>query len=224
MKIRPPRRVQRYAWTTLASLLAVLAMGSWMVQEHYPGPADLLAWHRASSALEIWRIWTSAGLHWSPWHLAANLLGCLVLAAWGRACDLGIRPTVAWLLAWPLTQASLWLTSDIHHYGGLSGVLHAGVAIGAAQLLTRPHRAERALGLWVLLGLCIKLLSETPILAPAELGAGEAVPLPGAPGYSVAYQVHWAGSLTGLLCTALVQPLGRRRSVAVPAPHGVISS
>ena len=195
-----------------------------MVQEHYLGVTALLAWHRASSPLEIWRIWTSAGLHWSPWHLGANLLGCLVLAAWGRACNLGVQPTMAWLLAWPMTQASLWLTSDIQHYGGLSGVLHAGVAIGAAQLLTRPRHVERRVGLWVLLGLCIKLLSETPITAPAAVGGIEAVPLPGAPGYSVAYQVHWAGSLAGLLSTALIHRLGRRRCALAPAPHGVISS
>ena len=195
-----------------------------MVQAHSPELADLLAWHRASSPLEIWRLWTSAGLHWSPWHLVANLLGCLVLVAWGRGGDLGIRPTIAWLLAWPLTQASLWLISDMQHYGGLSGVLHAGVAIGAVQLLARPHHAERSIGRWVLLGLAIKLLSETPELALVALGARESVPLPGAPGFSVAYQVHWAGSLIGLACAMLIQRTGGRRCATAPTPQEFMRS
>lgn len=223
MKPRQTRILKSQAWTALASLFALLALLSWMMQRRHPELADLLSWQRASAPGEFWRVWTSAGLHWSPWHLVANLLGCLALAAWGKACDLGVRHCFAWLLAWPLTQACLWLSSDLQHYGGLSGVLHAGVAIGALQLLARPDKAERELGLWVFLGLGVKLWSETPFLLPVAWGATEPVPLPGAPGFSVAYQVHWAGSLAGLACAALIQPWNRRQSAAAPIPHRVIS-
>lgn len=193
--------LQRHGWTGLTLLLATMAITSWTVQQHDAALAGLLAWHRDSAPWEIWRYWTSAGLHWSGWHLGANLIACGVLAAWGSAGQLGAGPCIAWLLAWPLTQAGLWWTHDLQHFGGLSGVLHAGVAVGAAELLTRPNPSERRLGMGVILGLGVKLVSELPSASP--------VTLPGAPGYPIAFEAHWVGSLAGLACAGLLHWLQR---------------
>lgn len=224
MRSGPRSSQQAYAWTGLAGLLAAMAVVIWRVQHHDAAVASLLEWHRASPPHEVWRNWTSAGLHWSMWHLGANLAGCLALVVWGRACALGTGPTVAWLLAWPLTQASLWLTADLQHYGGLSGVLHAGVAIGATQLLIRRSRAERELGIWVMTGLACKLVLETPSPLSAALHAVDPLDVSGYAGFSVAYQVHWAGSLAGVACAALVHRLGGGGTSASPPATKEINS
>ena len=53
-------------------------------------------------------------------------------SAWWRAC----RCHRAGLgLARPLTQLGLLMRPDLLHYGGLSGVLHAGVAAAALWLV-----------------------------------------------------------------------------------------
>jgi hypothetical protein len=49
----------------------------------------------------------------------------------------------AWVCAWPLTQLGLLMRPDLSHYGGLSGVLHAGAAIVALHLVWRGARARR---------------------------------------------------------------------------------
>ena len=67
----------------------------------------------------------------------------------------------AWALAWPLTHLGLLLAPDLLRYGGLSGVLHAGVAVAAVALVREAAlRRDRVLGALLLAGLCAKVLGE----------------------------------------------------------------
>jgi hypothetical protein len=173
---------------------------------------DLLDWQPALWPGQPWRAWSAGLVHWSAAHLGLNLLACAVLIAWGHAAALGPKQTLAWFMAWPLTHALLAFTPSLTHYGGLSGMLHAGVSIGAYALVWHGPRPRRWVGILVLLGLAIKLAIELPFWAqwpgfdpalkphswpPAQV-------LVGAPGYRVASDAHLSGALSGLVCAWLV--------------------
>lgn len=143
------------AWPLLALVLALCAGLAWSQ------PTAALDWQPALAWRQPWRLWTAAAVHWSGLHLAANLAGCAVVGAFGWAAGATRRAAAGWLLAWPLTQAGLWLRPELLHYGGLSGVLHAGVAVVVLQLLPQPG-VPRRLGAAVGLGLLAKLGFEAP--------------------------------------------------------------
>jgi hypothetical protein len=54
------------------------------------------------------------------------------------------------------------LRPDLLHYGGLSGVLHAGVAVAAVALVLAGPGRRRAIAIALLLGLVLKLVFEAP--------------------------------------------------------------
>ena len=111
---------------------------------------------------------------------------------------------VAWLAAWPLTHLGLLLRPELLHYGGLSGVVHAGVAaIVVWVLATGRTRAQRWVGALVTIGFVAKLLSEAPW--------GETLRHPQGWDIAVAPLVHTTGALAGALC-ALVALLSFRRN------------
>lgn len=153
---------------------------------------------------EPWRLWTAAWVHWSPLHLAANVAGTAALALYGRAAAVGRRHALAWFMAWPLTHLGLlaWGMPGTWHYGGLSGVLHAGVAVASTALLARPGLPRRV-GVAVWAGLLLKLGLESPWS-----------PWPAASGWDVAVatHAHVAGGLAGALCTRAVEIHGPVRS------------
>ena len=174
-----------------------------------------LAW-APSAAAEPWRWWTAAWVHLSGLHLAANLAGLALLAALGRAGRLSGDAALAWALAWPLTHLLLLLQPDLVAYGGLSGVLHAGVACAGVSLLAPSGRVrgQRFVG-WAVLGvLALKILSEAP-------GSGAVVR--SVPGWDVpvAPVAHACGALAGLLASAVVWAVRawtrRRRTASVRA-------
>jgi rhomboid family GlyGly-CTERM serine protease len=163
--------------------MALLAGLAWWL------PPARLDWQPALWAAEPWRVLSGALVHWSLQHLLANLAGCAVLALLGWAARL--RATPAWLLAWPLTQLGLLAQPALLHYGGLSGVLHAGVAVAVLELLARGGR-ERWIAIGIALGLLAKLWLEQP-LGP---------PLRSVPGWDIAIApfAHLSGALAGALC------------------------
>lgn len=189
------------AWLALCALAAIGAGAGWLL------PAAGLDWQPSLAAGEPWRLWTAAFVHWSPLHLGANLAGCAVLAGFGMAAVVPQRAALAWLLAWPLTHAALLAQPALAHYGGLSGVLHAGVAVVAVVLLARPGRA-RAIGAAVTAGLLAKLLLERPWAGPLSHPAGWDI--------AVAPLAHAAGAAAGALC-ALALGLGRRPGITIGA-------
>ena len=163
-------------------------------------PAALLDWQPERAAAEPWRAFSGAFVHWSTDHLMANLLGAAVVAALGLAARLPLPATLAWAAAWPLTQAGLLLQPALAHYGGLSGVLHAGVAVAALWLLVRDVGTRRALGAAIGAGLFIKIILEEPWGEPLRAPAGL---LSGGWDIATAPLAHATGAVAGVVCAAL---------------------
>ncbi len=178
-------RLTRLAWPALALLLAAAALA---LRGAVTAQWD---WQPGLALAQPWRAWTAAAVHFSPMHLHADLAGCAVVAAFGVAARCGLRATLAWALAWPLTQAGLLIEPGLAHYGGLSGVLHAGVAVAACQVLA-GRGARRWVGAAVLAGLAAKLLFETPWRGPLRILPGWDIP--------IAPLAHATGAAAGLLC------------------------
>ena len=164
--------------------------------------SDAIDWQPLLAWSEPWRWWSAAWVHLSDLHLHANLAGTLLVALLGVASDVPVRAAMAWLIAWPLTQLGLLAQPALAHYGGLSGVLHAGVAVVAMQLMIEGPRRRRLIGVTVFAGLALKLFSETPWVGPVQHPQGidiATVPL-----------AHVSGAVSGgLIACALL--LGAQR-------------
>lgn len=191
------------AWLALSLLLALGALlaPAW--------PATLLDWQPGLAWREPWRWWTAAWVHGSGLHLAANLAGTALVAALGWVARAPARLALAWALAWPLTQLGWLAGPPLAHFGGLSGVLHAGVAVAALGLVVLAPGARRTIGLLLLAGLAVKLGLESPW--------GPALRQP--PGWDIAIAPwsHACGTVAGLLAAAVVLAAPRRRWPVVPA-------
>lgn len=195
------------AWAYLAIGLALAALALWAA------PREALDWQPALVATQPWRLWTAAFVHLSPLHLQANLLGCAAVAVFGVVAGVPRSAFWAWLAAWPLTHAALALQPQLLHYGGLSGLLHAGVAVVALHLIWREQGQRRLIGWAVLAGLAAKLLSEQAWLAPTQVLAGWDI--------RIAPLAHLSGAIAGLLCAAVALALtAPYAGPAQPEPTG----
>jgi rhomboid family GlyGly-CTERM serine protease len=172
----------------------------------------MLDWQPDLAAREPWRAWSAAWVHWSATHLVANLVGTALVAALGQAGRIGWPWALAWAFAWPLAHAGLWLRPELLHYGGLSGVLHAGVAVAAVALWADAPAAgpavrqrQRLVAAAVALGLVIKIVSEAPWGPALRRGDGWDI--------AVAPLAHASGAVAGLACALVVAAwrLTRRR-------------
>jgi len=190
------------AWIAFA---AALAGASLLARFAVPTALD---WQPTLAWSEPWRAWTAALVHYSALHVGANVVGAVLVAALGAVARVPTRSTLAWLAAWPLTQAGLALRPDLLHYGGLSGVLHAGAAIVALHLLLEDHGARRAIGAALAAGLFLKVLLEAPWGAP----------LRHPPGWDIATApfAHASGAIAGFACALVAHALARRRGRSPP--------
>ncbi len=198
------------AWWCLCAVAAGGSVLAWW------WPANSLDWQPERAAAEPWRAFTAAWVHWSPLHRGANLLGTAVVAALGWVARLPARAALAWLLAWPLGHGALAWQPALVHYGGLSGVLHAAVAVAALHLLLHAEapagRRGRFIGGAMLAGLLLKLLLEEPWGPPLREGAGWDI--------AVAPLAHATGAAAGLLCAGAAWLLERRHQAAgSPGPR-----
>jgi hypothetical protein len=146
-------RVDGMAWVVLASLLCAGAVLVTAISAEGGAPlasaplARALDWQPALGLHDPWRLWTSAWVHWTGAHLLVNVAGAVVVAFVGWRARLPPVAALAWFLAWPATQclmASLGgdrLGALMPHYGGLSGVLHAGVVVLGLSLAWPVGRA-----------------------------------------------------------------------------------
>lgn len=192
------------AWAGLCFLLCAVALLGWGRDR------SGLDWQPALAASQPWRAWTAVAVHYSGLHLAANLAGAVLVGALGVAARVGPREAIALLIAWPLTQAGLLVQPTLAHYGGLSGVLHAAVAVVAVRLLVQPGPARRrVIGVAVLAGLLLKLLIEAPWGAPLRHPAGWDI--------AVAPLAHASGALAGLLAALMLLLLLRRPAAGTPS-------
>ena len=173
---------------TLCAALAALSLLVWLP------PREALDWQPALIATQPWRTLTAAFVHWTPIHLAANLAGCAVIALLGWRAGLGRRETIAGLIALPLTQLGLLLRPALQHYAGLSGELHALVAIAALTLLMRRNR-DHLIGAAIAVGLIAKLLLEHPL--------GPVLRETAAFDFPVAPFAHLSGAVAGTLAWLL---------------------
>jgi rhomboid family GlyGly-CTERM serine protease len=188
------------AWVGVATLLAACALLGW------PIPHEAIDWQPALAVSQPWRAFTAVGVHYSGAHLIGNLAGIALAGVYGVAAMAPTRLAWAWFAAWPLTHLGLLVRPDLLHYGGLSGVVHAGVsAIVVWVLATGRTRAQHWVGALVAIGFVAKLLSESPW--------GPALRHPEGWDIAVAPVVHATGALAGALC-ALVALISHRRALA----------
>jgi len=173
-------------------LLVMLALAGW------PLPHQAIDWQPALALVQPWRAFSAVGVHYSLLHLLANLAGAAAVGALGIAARAPHWSAWAWAIAWPLTQVGLLAEPALLHYGGLSGVLHAGVAVIAVVLLWAPSTpTRRGVGLALLAGLIVKILFEAPWGAPLRHPAGIDI--------AVAPLAHASGLVAGLVCAVVAR-------------------
>ena len=177
------------AWLPWAALCGLAAGGALLAQAIDPA---LWRWQAELAASQPWRSITAAWVHLSPLHLGANLLGTALVAALGHSAGCGRRAALAWALAWPLTHLALLAQPGLRQYGGLSGLLHAGVAVACWQLLRGDRGRRRAIGAVLAAGLLLKLLLEAPWQGPLRQLAGWDI--------AIAPLAHASGAAAGWLC------------------------
>jgi rhomboid family GlyGly-CTERM serine protease len=193
------------AWPWWA-LCGAAAGGALLAQGVDPA---MLRWQPELAFSQPWRCISAAWVHLSPLHLAANLLGTALLATLGTVAGCGRRAAAAWALAWPLTHLALLLQPSLPSYGGLSGWLHAGVAVAAWQLLRGARGQRQLIGAALLAGLLAKVLLEAPWLGALRQVAGWDI--------AIAPLAHASGAAAGLLC-ALACGVGT--AAGRPGQHG----
>ena len=187
-------------------MAAVLVLGSLLAPL---GASPALDWRPALAWREPWRAWSAAFVHFSTLHLVANLAGTALVAALGFFARVPWRIVAAWLVAWPLTHLGLLARPDLLDYGGLSGVLHAGVACVALHLVIDQRGARRSIGWATLAVLVAKVMSESPWGAALRFPAGWDI--------AVAPFAHLSGLVAGLLAAGVAEAVayGRHRSHSI---------
>jgi rhomboid family GlyGly-CTERM serine protease len=154
-------------------------------------------WVPAMATSEPWRWWTAAWVHWSHGHLLANLAGLAVVGLLGWRAGAAPSDAWAWAAAWPLTHGALMLQPALQRYGGLSGVLHAGVVIVAVRLAWGSPGPRRAIGAALLAGVALKLLLEEPWRGALRHSADWDI--------AIAPAAHVSGAVAGALCALCVR-------------------
>ncbi|MFM2053781.1 MAG: rhombosortase [Pseudomonadota bacterium] len=155
---RRPGAGGRRAWAGVSLLLLVPAM---LIEPAQAMARMALAWDATRVAAEPWRCWSAAWVHLSALHLGANLAGGVLVLLLGWLARPPRDAAWAWALAWPLTHLGLLALPQVVRYAGMSGVLHAGVAVMAVTLVgCGRDRVERVVGALVLVGLAAKLAAE----------------------------------------------------------------
>ena len=177
-------------------LLCAVAVGGALAVAALGGDAAALRWQPELALTQPWRCISAGWVHLSRQHLVANLGGSVLVAALGVVAGCGWRATLAWALAWPLTHLGLWLQPTLTSYGGLSGLMHAGVAVACVQVI----RAERGQRQWVGAALLVGLLTKL------WLEAAWTGPLRQVPGWDIAIApaAHASGVVAGLLCAGVI--------------------
>jgi len=202
-------RLDGIAWVLLAALLcagavAVSALSFGGGVAPIASPLALsLDWQPALGLRETWRLWTGAWVHWSLAHLLVNAAGAAVVAFVGWRARLPAAAAAAWFVAWPLTQAFMAavgaerLAVLMPHYGGLSGVLHAGAIVLGLSLAWPPERPQAPARARV-----------TPAAADAGFSATHASALEPSRLTEGPWAMTEAGAATALPVSTLDQPPG----------------
>jgi rhomboid family GlyGly-CTERM serine protease len=184
-----PGRSGVLMWVLMCVLMAMASLIAFWL------PAPWLDWQPQLAWREPWRVFSAAWVHWSGMHLVANLLAAAVIALLGLAMKAPTRLVWAWCVAWPLTHLGLLLQPQLAHYGGLSGVMHAGLAAATVWLVLTTRGRRWLIGLGLLVGLVVKLWLEQPW--------GDALRHDGGWDIAIAPLAHSTGALAGAVCALL---------------------
>lgn len=146
-------------WLSLCVLHAVASMLVWWMGERL---AAWMIWRADDWDDRPWSLWTSAWVHMNTQHLISNQLAVGALAAMAWVLKPGLRASLAWLLTWPVIPLVLPYWPHIGYYAGLSGLIHAAVAVVGVYLAAGRATVPmaRRWGGMLLLGLLAKLLVE----------------------------------------------------------------
>lgn len=190
------------AWVLLCLLHGVASMLLWWAHE----PAvQALTWHAGPWLGQPWTWWTSAWVHLGTPHLIGNQLALGALTAAGWWLRTPRSATLAWALCWPLLQVSLGLWPQPDFAVGLSGLLHAGVAVLGLHALIGPAPGrERPWGAVLLGGLLLKLLIEQAWQQPVAWSPDHEM--------WVLQAAHLVGAAWGVLLGALSAWFSARRT------------
>lgn len=174
-----------------------------------PAARAVLEWRPDQMVDAPWRAWSAAFVHYSRLHFIGNLAGLALTAAFGWVARVPTSAATGWALAWPLTHVLfLWLAPDLRHYGGLSGVVHAGVAIGLVHLFVTGTRGQRLIAAALCAGLVAKIASETPWRGAVQQQEGWDI--------AIAPIAHVTGVIAGTTIASATHAL---RWLTAPRPH-----
>jgi len=203
---RPAVTPWRGSWLWLCGLHAALSLLVWWSP---PGVADALTWRAGEWMARPWTLWSSAWVHLNLPHLVGNVLAMGGVAAAGWVLRPGARCTLAWLLAWPLTQVSLLLWPQVGYAVGLSGLMHAGVLVLAVQVALRrlPIDGARFWGGLLVVVVLTKVLLERGWSQPIVWDADSHL--------SVVQAAHVTGAFWGVVL-GLAEPLLKRPRKSPP--------
>jgi hypothetical protein len=195
------------SWLVLCCVHGVASMLLWWARD---SAVEALTWRASDWPHHAWTLWTSAWVHLNTPHLISNQLALGALVAFGWVVRPGLRCTLAWLLAWPLTQASLLLWPHIGYAVGLSGLLHAGTMVLAVQLVLdrMPVRGGRGWGGLLAMGVLTKIVLESGWSRPVVWDASNDM--------SVVQAAHLTGVFWGALLGLAAAWLPARRRLRPP--------
>lgn len=177
-----------HLWVALCSLLAVGSVLVWALDAGYQ-----LGWQAATWRQTPWTLWTAPLLHLSAIHMLGNLLALAALAVLGVVIPLGTRAALALFLAWPLSTASVMAWPEVTRYVGLSGLIHAGVAI--VWLHARQAPVAQRWSPLLLAALLLKLVTEQAWVYPVSFDPYWNI--------NVVSAGHLGGAVVGLVCGAV---------------------
>jgi membrane associated rhomboid family serine protease len=201
--------VRAKLWLSLCLIHAVASMLVWWAG----GPvAQALTWRADSWAQHPWTLWTTSWVHINTPHLIGNQLAVGALAAMAWLVRPNAVASVAWLLAWPTVALVLPWWPHIGYAVGLSGLIHAAVAVVAVHLwwcpdLTFPSR--RRWGALLAAGLTAKLALEQGWHWPVVWSNSADM--------SVVQAAHLTGAVAGVVFSWTLVMLWRHVDLPVPA-------
>lgn len=183
------------SWLLLCALHGVASMLLWWAGDEV---VQTMIWRADGWTTQPWSLWTSAWVHLNTPQLIVNQIALGTLAAFAWVVRPTLACTLAWLLAWPLAQASLLWWPHIGYAVGLSGPLHAGAMVLAVLLILRRIAIpkSRRWGSLLALGVLAKLAVEQGWSNPVVWDSSNNI--------SVVRAAHFTGAVWGLLLAALV--------------------
>jgi hypothetical protein len=205
--------VRSKLWLSLCLLHAVASMLVWWAGAPV---AQALTWRADTWVQHPWTLWTTPWVHIHTPHLIGNQLAVGALAAMAWLIRPNVVASLAWLLAWPVVALALPWWPHIGYAVGLSGLIHAAVAVVAVQLLwghtPRVPRGRRWGGL-LAAGLCAKLA--------LEQGWHWPVVWSNSANMSVVQAAHLSGAVAGAAFSLLLAAVHRRWAPSLKRPPGV---